>query len=194
MFLPRRPSDDEIASFLRRATESRLSYESAGLWDLSARGYKIDDHRARVGAGAEALERAKAALDAWVPLRLGWVEVHPTTASPEVGANVAILVQHLGFWSLNACRVVARFPSRAGDPRYGFAYGTLEDHAASGEEMFAVELEPRDDSIWYRIQAVSRPRAALAKLGYPISRRFQRRFRADSVEMMKDAVSGRHVR
>lgn len=191
MFSRRRPTDDEIASFLKRASGSRLSYEPAGLSELSPAGYKVDEHRVRIGAGADAFERAKAALDSWAPFRLGWVEFHPTSSSPEVGADVAIVVRHLGFWSLNACRVVSRLPTGAADRRYGFAYGTLQDHAERGEELFAVDLDPADDSVWYQIRAVSRPQAALAKLGYPVSRRFQEKFRSDSVKVMQRDVGHR---
>jgi len=101
---------------------------------------------------------------------------------------VAILVRHLGFWSLNACRVVERLPTSAHRRVHGFSYGTLDEHAERGEELFAVELEPADGSVWYRIRAVSRPRSLVARLGYPLSRRLQRRFREDSGWSMAVAV------
>src|SRR5581483_4859117 len=40
----------------------------------------------------------------------------------------------------------------------------------------------------YRIRAVSKPRAALARIGYPITRMFQARFRRDSIHPMQRAV------
>jgi hypothetical protein len=39
--------------------------------------------------------------------------------------------------------------------------------------------------VTYRIRAVSKPRAALALAGYPITRLFQERFRRDSIAAMK---------
>jgi uncharacterized protein (UPF0548 family) len=192
VFLRKRPSEQDVAAFLVRARESRLTYEPVGLSQLSPPGYKIDEHRVRIGAGKETLELAKAALDAWAPFHLAWVEFHPSRPKPEVGCDVAIAVRHVGFWSLNACRVVGRFPVDAGDGRHGFFYGTLEEHAESGEELFAVERDPSDDSVWYRIRAVSRPRAALAKFGYPVSRRLQQKFRDDSAKVMKRDVGNRN--
>jgi hypothetical protein len=43
-------------------------------------------------------------------------------------------------------------------PRYGFAYGTLPEHAEAGDERFAVELRPEDETVWYDIYAFSRPK------------------------------------
>ena len=191
MFLRKRPSDGDIARFLDRASMSALSYAPEGLSQLSPPGYKVDDYRVLIGAGSDALQLARAALDSWEPFRLGWVEFFPSAPSPEPGAAVAVLVRHLGFWSLNACRVVGRLPQDASDSRYGFCYGTLEDHAEKGEELFAVELDLTDGSVWYQIRAVSQPRAALAKLGYPVSRRFQRKFRDDSAKVMQRVIRTR---
>ena len=42
--------------------------------------------------------------------------------------------------------------------RFGFAYGTLPDHAGSGEEGFLVEWGREEGSVWYDILALSRPR------------------------------------
>jgi uncharacterized protein (UPF0548 family) len=134
------------------------------------------------------MEKAKLALDSWGSFDLDWLQVWTTGLFPDVGVHVAVLVRHLGFWSLNACRVVGRFPAFPEDRRHGFFYGTLQDHAASGEELFAVELDPADDSVWYQIRAVSRPRAALAIAGYPIGRVLQHRFREESAKAVLNAV------
>jgi hypothetical protein len=73
---------------------------------------------------------------------LGWVETFPGHAPVGAGTVVAVLIRHLGFWSLNGARVV------------------------------------------YRLRAASRPRAALARLGKPIVRALQARFRRDSLAAM----------
>jgi len=188
VFLLRRPSDSEISRFVQLQERSTLSYEPAGLSRRSPSGYDIDEHRVVIGRGEHTFERAKAALDAWAMFRLGWVELHPAQAPTTPGTTVAILAAHLGFWSLNACRVLERLPVSADRPAHGFSYGTLQEHVEQGEELFAVELEPADGSVWYRIRAVSRPRSLLARLGYPLSRRLQRRFREDSGRAMVVAV------
>jgi uncharacterized protein (UPF0548 family) len=102
-----------------------------------------------------------------------------------------VLIHHLGFWSLNGCRVVYG----VGDgerTRFGFAYGTLISHAEAGEEIFEVFREPDSDAVVYRIRAVSRPRAALARLGYPFTRALQARFRRESAGAMKRATNVSH--
>jgi uncharacterized protein (UPF0548 family) len=119
---------------------------------------------------------------------VSWAEPYPTAPTPAVGCEVAIVARHLGFWSVNTCRVVRRFPNSDGDARYGFAYGTLADHVERGEELFVIELDAADGTVWYQIRAVSKPRARLAQIGYPISRSLQARFRQDSSWAMADAV------
>jgi len=71
---------------------------------------------------------------------------------------------------------------------FGFAYGTLPNHAEMGEEIFEVLLEPESEEVVYRIRAVSKPRAALARIGYPITRVFQERFRRDSIRALQRAI------
>jgi uncharacterized protein (UPF0548 family) len=66
-----------------------------------------------------------------------------------VHLNESRLARHYGFWSLNACRVVYVVDDRGAQPRYGFAYGTLMEHAETGEERFTVELRPKDETVWY---------------------------------------------
>ena len=114
---------------------------------------------------------------AWRQFDIGWVEVFPRHAPVEVGTVVAVLIQHLGFWSLNGCRVLYNV---SGDGRFGFAYGTLTNHAESGEELFDVFFDPESDEVRYRIRATSKPQAALARIGQPIVRALQARFRRDS--------------
>ena len=76
----------------------------------------------------------------------------------------------------------------AGLPRrFGFAYGTLPSHVERGEERFLIE---QDDAgqVWYEIAAFSRPRHWLARLGYPLVRRYQSKFRRESAAAMQAFV------
>ena len=100
---------------------------------------------------------------------------------------VAVLVHHLGFWSVNGCRVVYGIGDLRTGANFGFAYGTLTNHAEMGEEIFEVSMTESDDVI-YRIRAASQPRAFLARIGYPYTRISQARFRRDSVAAMKRAI------
>lgn len=72
--------------------------------------------------------------------------------------------------------------------RFGFVYGTLPGHVECGEERFQVEWNRNDDSVWYDIFAFSRPNHFLARIGYPIVRRIQKKFASDSAAAMQLAV------
>lgn len=74
--------------------------------------------------------------------------------------------------------------------RFAFAYGTLPEHAESGEERFQVEWRD-DDSVWYDIFAYSRPNQLFSRIAYPYVRRKQKQFARDSMRTMKAAVGDR---
>lgn len=118
-----------------------------------------------------------------------WLRLDRTSAPIQVGTDVAVSVHHFGFYSLNACRIVYVVDEEDPVKRFGFAYGTLAEHAESGEERFAVEWDRGEDTVWYDILAFSRPRNLLARLGYPLSRLLQKRFAEDSKAAMLEAVS-----
>jgi uncharacterized protein (UPF0548 family) len=88
---------------------------------------------------------------------------------------------------MNACRIVYVVEEHGKQERYGFAYGTLGEHAERGEERFLVEWEREEGTVWYDILAVSKP-GLVARLAYPYARGLQRRFARESKEAMKRAV------
>ncbi len=188
MFLIHRPSRSDLEEFLEASRRLPLSYEPIGIAKQSPAGFSVDQASAVIGHGQEAFERARIALTEWKHFDLGWVELWPGGTSIEPGSVVAVLVHHLGFWSLNGCRVVYGIGDMKSEINFGFAYGTLTNHAEVGEEIFEVLLEPESESVIYRIQAVSKPGAALARIGYPITRVFQERFRRDSLIALRRAV------
>ena len=77
--------------------------------------------------------------------------------------------------------------------RFGYAYGTLTNHAESGEELFEVFVDPETGDVMYRIRAVSWPQATLARLGQPIVRVLQARFRRHSAAAMARATRSKGV-
>jgi uncharacterized protein (UPF0548 family) len=117
-----------------------------------------------------------------------WIQLGWPDAPIEVGATVAVLVSHLGFWSLNASRIVYVIGQDGIDKKFGFAYGTLAQHAERGEERFSVEFHSEDQSVWYDVYAFSKPNL-LARLAYPFARSLQKSFAADSKLAMQKAVS-----
>jgi uncharacterized protein (UPF0548 family) len=51
-----------------------------------------------------------------------------------------------------------------------------------------IEWDQSDDSVWYDILAFSRPQHVLARLGYPVVRRLQKKFARDSAAVMQRGV------
>src|ERR1051325_716217 len=187
MFLIHRPSAKEIERFLDTAKNLSLSYQPIGLAQSNPRDFKIDEATAVIGQGKSEFESARTALKTWRHFELGWVQLFPRHAPIEPETNVAVLARHLGLWSLNACRVVYSIGDETG-VKFGFAYGTLTEHAERGEELFEVAFDQTSGQVNYRIRAVSQPRPVLAQIGYPFTRLFQNRFRRDSIRAIKRAV------
>jgi len=179
MFLRFRPSPLEIHAFIESSHTQPLSYEPVGIARTGCAGFQLDHQETIIGRGRTALERAMAALTEWEHFHLGWVEVFPARPAIAPGTVIAVLAQHLGFWSLNGCRVVYTI-GQSNTDEFGFAYGTLDDHAERGEEIFKLSMRQDTGDVVYTIRAVSQPRALLARIGFPIARSFQRRFRHDS--------------
>jgi uncharacterized protein (UPF0548 family) len=185
MFFVRRPSHEAIGRFVRDSQELPLSYGPIGIVNGDIPGLDLEEVIVTIGRGRTDFDRARAALIAWKHFDIGWVDTFPRHAPVDVGTVVAVLIQHLGFWSLNSCRVLYTV---RGDGHFGFAYGTLTNHAESGEELFEVLLDPASDDVKYRIRASFKPRAALTRIGQPIVRVLQARFRRDSAAAMKRAI------
>jgi uncharacterized protein (UPF0548 family) len=187
MFRIRRPTHRGIEQFLANSAGLPLSYGPVGLVrGLDSRA-DVDEASATIGRGRADFERACDALRAWRQFDVGWVQLLPHDASIDVGTNVAVLIRHFGFWSLNGCRVVYHVDDSA-DARFGYAYGTLPTHAEAGEELFAVSLNPRTGDVLYTIRASSYARAVLARLGGPVVPMLQARFRRDSLAAMRRAM------
>ena len=191
MFLLRRPTTREIERFLDRSHGLPLSYGPTGIVRHGPAVNRFDEQAVTVGRGEADFERARMALARWIQFDIGWVEAFPARLSIEVGTDVAVLIRHLGFWSLNGARVLYQVGGTDGQDVFGFAYGTLTNHAESGEELFEVSIDRQSGDVMYRIRAVSRPQSVLTWIGQPIVRLLQARFRHDSAAAMRRAIAAR---
>jgi uncharacterized protein (UPF0548 family) len=189
----RRPSTAEIERFLDRSHNLPLSYGPTGIVRHASNVDRLDEHVVPIGHGEADFERARLALASWKHFQIGWAEAFPDQASIEAGTDVAVLIRHLGFWSLNGARVLYHVGG-TDQAAFGFAYGTLTNHAESGEELFEVFIDPASSEVRYRIRAVSWPQSDLTRMGQPIVRLLQARFRRDSAAAMKCAASVGRVR
>lgn len=189
MLCLRKPSPALIQDFLQAQAKLDFSYLAVGATaTVPPPGYVVDRTRVRLGEGEQVFRAAQAALRCWQQFRLGWVEAWPADTPIQVGQQVAVDARLFGLWWLNACRIVYVMDEPGPVHRFGFAYGTLPEHAESGEERFTVEWHEKDDAVWYDILAFSRPRHFLARLAYPYGRRLQKRFARESAAAMVLAV------
>jgi uncharacterized protein (UPF0548 family) len=189
MVLLRRPTAETIQAFVAAQAGRDLTYPAVGATATTPpAGYRVGRGRVRLGTGEKVFAAARQALERWQHFRLGWVEVCPADTPIREGQVVAILARAGGLWWLSACRIVAVVDEDGPVKRFGFAYGTLPDHAVSGEERFVVEWDRKDDAVWYDILAFSRPWHGLSWLGYPWLRRVQKQFREESAAAMSRAV------
>src|SRR5437762_1476704 len=104
MFFARRPSAAAIERFLSASRDLPLSYAPVGIVRETPAG-RFDEEVVAIGHGDDDLARAREALNGWKQFDMGWVETFPKGAPVEPRTVVAVLIRHLGFWSLNGCRV-----------------------------------------------------------------------------------------
>ncbi|MEW6208654.1 MAG: DUF1990 domain-containing protein [Acidobacteriota bacterium] len=190
MFLLIKPSEDRIRRFIASQRDLPFSYPDVGATLASPpAGFTLDHNRIEIGRGEDVFSRATVAIRQWKMFGMPWIRLCWPISRIEVGVTVAVLARHLGFFSLNACRIVSVIDTDDGIKKFGFAYGTLPDHAERGEERFMVEWNRETDTVSYDLLAFSQPGHFLAKLGYPVARRLQKKFAAASKRAMFEAVN-----
>lgn len=190
MFLLHEPRDGELRRALDEARAGAFTYTQVGatLTELPA-GYDVNRIRARLGRGEEEWRRAAGALRRWAMYDLPWTRVSPSGAPVAAGAEVLTVVRHLGFWSVNPCRVVYVQEEEDGQrQRFSFAIGTLPGHAECGEERFTVEHDRSDGAVWYELVSFTVPGHPLVRLGRPYARILQRRFARASLDAVRRAA------
>jgi uncharacterized protein (UPF0548 family) len=190
MFSLFKPSHDSLRHFIASQTPLAFTYRDVGATAdgrQTPTGYNVDHTRVLLGSGAT-FDRAQAALRRWEQFQLGWCEAFPADTPLRTGETVAVVARVSGAWWSNAARIVYTIDeSTEANVRFGFAYGTLPGHVESGEERFLVEWDRTNDKVWYDIQAFSRPRHILSRLGYPFARALQKRFARESATAMQRA-------
>ncbi len=190
MFLLNEPDNKSIEQFLEKVREQNFSYAEIGASrsGVAPEDYTVDHNRIKIGKGEDDFEKACAAVRSWKMFDFPWIRLYRDDTPIETGATVAIIARHLGFWSLNASRIVYVLDEPGEIEKYGFAYGTLSEHAERGEERFSVEWHHATDEVWYDLYAFSQTNSLLAKIGYPFARAMQKSFAVESKQAMRRAV------
>lgn len=180
-----KPSPDTLAAFLARNANAEYIYADVGrAADFQPAGYDRDSRREIVGHGTPAFDAARDVFRRWGQFPKPWTGIYPLEAPIRAGQTLAMLARAYGPWWTNACRIVYVIDEPT---RFGFAYGTLDEHVECGEEQFLIE-QTSDGAVWYDIRAFSRPRHWAVRLAYPFARRLQRRFARESLAAVRDLV------
>lgn len=182
-FQPFHPTTTQLQAFLAKQEKSNFSYKEIGQTkNNKVIGYDNDEVEVYLGRGEVVWEAAKKALSNWQHFPVHWAKIHAESMPPYEGQTVVVLFKLFGLWWFNAARLVYTFDE---SHRFGFAYGTLEQHVEQGEEIFWIYKNEKGE-VFYQIKAFSKPNWWAVKLAYPLARSFQRRFQRDSFERMKN--------
>ncbi len=175
MFVIGRPSDERLVQVLYGVRGTPLTYDEVGA-TIGPDGLPSGYHHVRaerdLGPGDDVYAAAVEGIRRWQLHRRQGFRVAPADPPIEVGSEVITDLALAGpIHVLAACRIVGVVDE---PDRYGFAYGTLQVHPASGEEAFVVE-RTASGGVRGVVTAFSRPRHPLVRLGGPVARRQQAR-------------------
>ncbi len=189
-----KPSAERLQRIVAEQAKLEFTYSAVGGTAEGCavpEGYVVDHTRVELGRGAIVFERGRAALERWKQFELGWLQALPNDTPLQTGETVIVLARVLGLWWTNAARIVYTIDETTElVARFGFAYGTLPDHAERGEERFLIEWDRESNQVWYDIRAFSRPRHILTRLGRRQARAMQLRFGRESAAAMRASVHG----
>jgi uncharacterized protein (UPF0548 family) len=189
MFLLSRPAESQIRTILASQQESDFSYTDVGATrGKIPTGYFVLNGRVDLGRGSATFDRAVESMRHWKMFEVPNVRLCWPDAPIRTGESVAVVIKHFGFWSVNCCKIAYVIDENGAVQRFGFAYGTLPEHAEQGEERFVVEWDRASDLVCYDIVSFSRPGNAVVKIAYPATRWLQRRFVRDSLAAMARAA------
>ena len=189
MFFPTRPTEARIRAIIEGQHDKQFSYVEVGAsrGQLPA-GYSVLHNRTELGRGSAQFVRASDALRKWRHFDFPGVWLFWPDTPIKSGNIVAVLIKHFGFWFVNVCRIVYVIDEKGSTQRFGFAYGTLAEHAEKGEERFTVEWDCSSDLVSYDILSFSRSGSWMTSVAYPAVRWLQKRFVEKSLMAMTSIV------
>jgi uncharacterized protein (UPF0548 family) len=190
MFRSSRLSQQEKERFLADAQQVPLSSPNLltltdGSLGSAPKGFAHDCSQTKIGRGLDAFATARKCFQSWEQFDLGWVQIANGVPRLVPGELVAVEAHTALLYSISVNRIVEVVDTPT---RFGFMYATTAWHVEEGQERFLIEFDTQSDSVHYLIEAVSRPRHILARIGLPFSRAMQHRFTRDSQARMRRCV------
>ena len=183
--LPAAAIAEQVAAAAQLPSNSPAGLSLANGLDPSARlpfAFVHDHSRSHIGQGEPAFAAAKQAFRQWAMFNHGWTRVANPTAVIQIGQIIAMEAHTLALWTLNMSRIIETIDT---ETRFGFLYATTPMHVEQGAERFLLEFNPITSEVHYILEAISRPRHLLARLGLPLSRHFQHQFARESHNRMR---------
>lgn len=178
-----KPTEEYLLKFHKAQANLSFSYteQSATQDSVFPKGYHHDCYKAFLGKGETCWQAAKAALKNWQMFPKSWTRIYPEEAPQIVGQTVVVIIKLGPIYWLNGAKIVYCLDK---DQQFGFAYGTLTNHAEKGEELFLVSRDEQGQ-VFFELKAFSLPHHLLAKLGKPVVRHLQKRFAKDAQKAMQ---------
>ena len=130
-------------------------------------GFVHDRSESVLGTGEGVFAKARRAFERWEAFNLGWARVANADARIRVGETIAVEFVTFGLWSLNVSRIVETIDT---PELFGFVYSTTPLHVEEGEERFLLTFDLTSGKVKYELEAFSRPRYWMVRLGSPIAR------------------------
>lgn len=189
------PGKKQLDDFLKSQQKATFNYTEIGYTKLekmqtsqsskTPKGYNEDYYFIGLGKGDLVWQKAKEAMNQWKHFPASFTKIYPNTTKLESGNIVLVMIHILGFWWRNPAKIVYTFDEHE---RFGFSYGTLQEHAEQGEEAFWISRD-KDNLVTYHLRAISKPNFWAAKLAYPLTRKYQAKFAQESMQQMKNICS-----
>lgn len=130
-------------------------------------GFRTYEKSVRLGSGEEFWIEASTELMAWgIKTRSGF-DVTPATSTNLNAARGRRFWLTARIGPLQVREPVEVIDVIEGPLRRGFAYGTLDGHPVSGEELFVVERRS-DDTVWLTLRSATGPAQGRWKLAFPL--------------------------
>jgi uncharacterized protein (UPF0548 family) len=187
MFYTSKPTTKEIYDLIKTQSDLPFSYKNVGATKdhETPEDFPINQLRKKLGNGKMVFKKAVEAINSWQMYALDWTRVLPENVSIKEGEIVVTMINHLGFWSLNPCRIIYLIDEKTDEfQKFGFAFGTLPAHSETGEEQFQIEWNCKTDEVFYEIYAFAKPHNPLAKIAFPYVGYLQKTFAEDSYKAM----------
>lgn len=190
----RRPSPERIQQMIGERTEQSCTYLNGSVtldWTVEKfmeqpdryvdDGYLYQFRTSPVGQGEEDYQKAVRWIREGECFSLDWVECH--RARPFQAEDTFGLIARVGpIHAANFCRIVYVEEEDNNEHRlFSVGIGTLDDHAAVGEERLSAHWSHVDDKVHVFIGSLSRPCGPLSSMFAFYLRRQQKRFARETI-------------